>query len=112
VDQPAPGTAVFRMEGRLRGWPECFEFQEEVRKRVTGDDKHIVLDLREVEHVDSTGVGILASIYTSVKNARGELVLAELAPKVQKILDVLWFLRVLDHEPTVEKALAKLQEKS
>lgn len=109
IDQPSTGTAIFRMEGRLRGWPECFEFQEAVREHVTGDTKCIVLDMEQIEHVDSTGVGILAAIFSSVQNGNGKLVLACMNAKVQRILDVLWFLRILDHTPTVEEALEKFK---
>ncbi len=108
MDQPAAGTAIFRLDGRLRGRPECFEFQEAVRQQVSGSSKGIILDMSGVSHVDSTGVGILAALYTSTKSGSSDLVLAGLTPKVQKILDVLWFLRILKHEETVEAALASL----
>jgi anti-anti-sigma factor len=108
IDEPSAGTAIFRMEGRLRGWPECFEFQEAVRQQVTGESKCTILDMEHVEHVDSTGVGILAAIYTSVQNAGGRLILACMNAKVQRILDVLWFLRILEHTDSVDEALKKL----
>jgi anti-sigma B factor antagonist len=105
TEEPASGAIVYHLRGRLRGWPECFEFQESVRDNVTSG-RRIVLDMEQLEHVDSTGVGILATLYTSAQNGGGELVLASLSPKVRRILDILWFLRILRHVDTVDEALA------
>jgi anti-anti-sigma factor len=108
IERPQPGIVVFHMEGRLRGWPECFEFQEAVREQCGGECKNMVLDMEHVAHVDSTGVGILAAIYTTVTNADRRLVLACMNAKVKKILEVMWFLRILEHTDTVEEAIALL----
>lgn len=98
-------AVVIHLHGRLRGKPECFEFQETARKSA-GTGRRLVLDLGDVERVDSAGVGILATLYTSAQNGGGELVLAALRPEVHRVLDVLWFLRVLRHTGTVGEALA------
>ncbi len=105
TEEAAGGAIVYHLHGRLRGWPECFEFQETARDSVT-EGRRIVLDMEKLEHVDSTGVGILATLYTSAQNGGGELVLASLSPKVRRILDMLWFLRILKHADTVDEALA------
>lgn len=105
TEEPTGGAIVFHLRGRLRGWPECFEFQESARESVTSG-RRMVLDMEQLEHIDSTGVGILATLYTSAKNGGGELVLASLQPKVSRILDMLWFLRILRHVDTVDEALA------
>ncbi len=109
TEEAAGGAIVYHLHGRLRGWPECFEFQETARNSVTGG-RRIVLDMEQLEHVDSTGVGILATLYTSAQNGGGELVLATLPPKVRRILDMLWFLRILKHADTVDEALAMPSE--
>jgi anti-anti-sigma factor len=101
-------TLVYRLKGKLHGYPECFQFQEVVRRDVAGGGKRVALVLRELSHIDSAGVGILASVYTSLQNANGTLVLAELSPAARRVLEIAWFLKLMDHTDTLEEALAKL----
>jgi anti-anti-sigma factor len=110
IDHAEPDVAVIWMEGRLRGRQECWDFLDAARALVA-QERHVVLDMQNVEHVDSTGVGILASLYTSARNTGSHLVLACMNKRVLRILDVLWFLRILDHTPTVEEAMEKVKEK-
>ncbi len=107
ITKPRDGVAVFTLKGRLYGYQPCWDFLEELRDS-TKTSKGIVLDLGEVEYADSTGVGILASAYTSVTNAEGKLILSCLNDRVRTILDVLWFLKRVDHTNTVEEALVAL----
>ncbi len=104
---PRDGVAIFKLKGRLYGYQPCWDFLEELRDSAK-TSKGIVLDLGEVEYADSTGVGILASAYTSVTNAEGKLILSCLNDRVRTILDVLWFLKRVDHTNTVEEALVAL----
>ncbi len=107
ITKPGDNVAVFTMKGRLYGYQPCWDFLEELRDS-SAKAKGIVLDLGEVEYADSTGVGILASAYTSVTNAGGKLILSCLNDRVRTILDVLWFLKRVDHTDTVEEALLAL----
>lgn len=107
VSSPKDGVAVFTMKGRLYGYQPCWDFLEELRDS-TEKSKGIVLDMGDLEYADSTGVGILATAYTSVTNAGGKLILTRLNDRVRTLLDVLWFLKKVDHTETVEEALMAL----
>ncbi|MGD8396886.1 MAG: STAS domain-containing protein [Candidatus Eiseniibacteriota bacterium] len=108
LEQPDPDTLVYHLHGRLRGWPECFEFQEDLRRHFSGGAKRVVLDMGQIESIDSTGVGILTALYSTSKNAGGRLILAALTERARRILDVLWFLRALEHTETLEDAMTLL----
>jgi anti-sigma B factor antagonist len=107
LSSPRDGVAVFTLSGRLYGYQPCWDFLEELRESAE-KSKGVVLDLGGVEYADSTGVGILASAYTSVTNAGGKFILTCLNDRVRTILDVLWFLKRVDHTDTVEEALVAL----
>ncbi len=104
MSSPRDGVAVYTMRGRLYGYQPCWDFLEELRESAE-KSRGIVLDLGGLEYADSTGVGILASAFTSVVNAGGKLILACPTDRVRTILEVVWFLKRVDHADTVEEAL-------
>ena len=63
-----------------------------LRKTVRGllDEKrhHIVLNLADVDYIDSSGIGELVSAYTTVKGRGGDLKLLHLTKKVHDLLQL------------------------
>ena len=70
--------------------------REEVRKLLAEGKKKIVLNLAEVNYIDSSGLGELVSSYTAVKNAGGELKLLNLTSKVRDLLVITKLVTVFD----------------
>lgn len=56
--------------------------------------RKIVLNLAEVNHIDSSGVGELVSSFTAVTKEGGQLALLNLSTKVQEILAITRLLTV------------------
>jgi anti-sigma B factor antagonist len=52
------------------------------------DNKRIVLDLTELTHMDSMGLGTLVRLYVSAKSAGCELKLINLGQKIRQLLSV------------------------
>lgn len=65
--------------------------------------RNILLNLRDVRHIDSAGVGELMSCYTSVRNRGGQLKLMNLSKNVHNLLQITklyTIFEVEDDEPT------------
>jgi anti-sigma B factor antagonist len=65
--------------------------------------KNILLNLRDVRHIDSAGVGELMSCYTSMRNRGGQLKLMNLSKNVHNLLQITklyTIFEVEDDEPT------------
>ncbi len=65
--------------------------------------KNIQLNLRDVRHIDSAGVGELMSCYTSMRNRGGQLKLMNLSKNVHNLLQITklyTIFEVEDDEPT------------
>jgi len=78
-----------------------------LRKTVRGllEEKRtkILLNLADVDYIDSSGIGELVSGYTAVKNRNGELKLLQLTKKVRDLLQITKLFTVFDvysDEPT------------
>jgi anti-sigma B factor antagonist len=59
-----------------------------IRDLLEQERVHILLNLADVDYIDSSGIGELVSGYTAVKNRSGELKLLHLTKKVHDLLQL------------------------
>jgi anti-sigma B factor antagonist len=59
-----------------------------IRQLLDEQRTRIVLNLADVDYIDSSGIGELVSGYTAVKNRGGELKLLHLTKKVHDLLQI------------------------
>jgi len=100
---------VYTLIGPLCGSEPAYEFQDEVRRKVAGGSRKIVIDLAGVERIDSCGIGILASLMWSASQATAGMVFAAIPPQIEKLLQIVMLLDHIDHAPSREAAIALLQ---
>ena len=65
-----------------------------VRDIITENGKKIILNLGDVNYIDSSGIGELVSTYTTVTNAGGQLKLLNLTKKIHELLQITKLLTV------------------
>ncbi len=66
----------------------------------------VIINLKDVSTIDSTGVGELVGTYTTVTNRGAKLKLAMLPPKLQDILTITQLITVFDVYDTEDEAIA------
>ena len=89
--------------GELRLGEGTNVLRQVVNETVEQGYKNILLNLRDVRHIDSAGVGELMSCYTSVRNRGGQLKLMNLSKNVHNLLQITklyTIFEVEDDEPT------------
>ena len=72
--------------------------------------KKVLLNLAQVNYVDSAGLGAIVSAYTTVRNQGGELKLLNLTKKVHDLLQITKLYTVFDvkdDEATAVKSFSK-----
>jgi len=67
-----------------------------VRDLLQSGAKKIVLNLAEINYIDSSGVGELVSTYTTVVNSGGKLKLLSLTKKLREVLAITKLLTVFE----------------
>ena len=77
-----------------------------VRDILKGDGKKIILNLADVNYIDSSGIGELVSTYTTVTNGGGQLKLLNLTKKIQELLAITKLLTVFQVFENEQQALA------
>lgn len=62
--------------------------KDSVRQRLQQKRTRLVLEMRGLDFINSSGLGALVSIFKDVRLVNGRLILAELAPYVQEIFEI------------------------
>ena len=65
-----------------------------------------MLDLGDVTHIDSGGLGTLVGLYTAARNVGGDIKLANLGSRVNELLQITKLVTVFDVLDEVEDAVA------
>jgi len=68
--------------------------------------KKILLNLADINYIDSSGIGELVAAYTSVRSQGGEMKLLKLTRKVQDLLTITKLITVFDVKDDEAAAIA------
>jgi len=96
--------AVIDVSGKIMGGEETTLFHGKIHEYIQQNKKNIIIDLSKVDWMNSVGLGMLISALTTVKNAGGRLVLANIS-KIESILTITRLISVFEHYDTREEAL-------
>jgi anti-sigma B factor antagonist len=77
-----------------------------VRDILKNNGKKIILNLADVNYIDSSGIGELVSTYTTVTNNGGQLKLLSLTKKIHELLQITKLLTVFQVFNSEAEALA------
>ncbi len=81
------------------------ELQQELVRAVEKHPRRIVLDLENVQYMDSSGVASLVKLLSSARRQNIELKLCGLAQKVRSIFEITRLDTVFDICPTLKEAM-------
>jgi anti-sigma B factor antagonist len=100
------GVLIFELKGKIMGGPESAAFHDELKKAVAAGQKKIVLDLGEVEWMNSSGLGLLISALTTARNAQGDVKLARATDKISSLLVITKLDSIFDSRVSVDDCIA------
>lgn len=72
------GVPILDLKGRITVGPEATALREKVASLTAAGIKNIVLNLAHVDYIDSTGLGALVIVATSLRKAGGNVKLVNL----------------------------------
>src|SRR5271170_1902584 len=102
------GVLVVDCSGRIVFGEESSLLRETVKQAVT-ENNRIVLNLGEVNYIDSGGLGTLVALHITAKNAGGTIKLTKITKRVGDLLQVTKLLTVFDVHDSEYKALESLR---
>jgi anti-sigma B factor antagonist len=99
------GTVILELKGKLVGGSLNGRMNQTLNNLLDQGKKNIVVDLSSVTHINSSGMGILISGYSKVKDKGGALKLANLTSKMKGLLSITKLNRIFETYNSVDEAV-------
>jgi anti-sigma B factor antagonist len=99
------GIAILEPKGKIMGGPDATLLHDQLHEFIEKGKKKVVVDMAQVEWMNSTGLGILISGLTTLRNNQGELKLANVTGKIQSLLTITKLITVFEAFDSVEDAV-------
>jgi len=90
------GVNIVDCSGRITLGEGSVVLRDQIKDLLGKGQKKILLNLGDVNYIDSSGIGELVSAYTTVRNQGGELKLLNLTKKVHDLLQITKLYTVFD----------------
>lgn len=97
---------VLELSGKIMGGPDASLLNDKLHELIDKGKIHIVADIGGVEWMNSSGLGILISGLTTMRNNQGELKLANVTERIQNLLMITKLLTVFETYESLEQAIA------
>jgi anti-sigma B factor antagonist len=97
--------AIIDFSGKITLGEGSPTLRHTIRDLIDNGQRKIVLNLYDVDYIDSSGIGELVSGYTTVRNAEGEMKLLHLTKRVHDLLQITRLFTVFDVQSDEESAL-------
>ncbi len=104
--------AVLTVSGNMMGGPDTSELHEKVKSLISDGLKKVVIDLKGVKWMNSSGLGVLMACMSSLQQAEGQLKLASVTEKVKSIFMITKLIDLFDTYENAERAVAKFIEEA
>jgi anti-anti-sigma factor len=102
-------VCILRLHGRFATGQDSQYLRTKTDELKTAGYSKVLADFSQVSYIDSTGIGFLIGIYTSIlKNEKGRFVLANLNRRVRDVLELTRLANVIPIYPTEDTALEAL----
>ncbi len=90
------GVTVLDLSGRVTLGEGSVQLREAIRDLISKGSHKILLNMGEVNYIDSSGLGELVSAYTTAKNQSASVKLLSLTHKVKDVLQLTKLYTVFD----------------
>ena len=100
------GVTVVDLSGRVKEGEDIAVLRDTIDDLLSKGQKKILLNLGDVNHIDSSGINALLRAFTSVRNQGGELKLLHLTKKVYDLLQTTKLYTVFDVRDDEAAAIA------
>ena len=100
------GSTVLKVEGIVKLGESAEFLAQTLRRALEQEDGHVVLDLADINYMDSTGIGELVGYLTRFRSQNRQLILVNPSERIRKLLAVAQIDGLFPTYDTVYAALA------
>ena len=98
-------AVVIELKGNVMGGPDSEKFSKLLHDLLDEGKKNVVVDLGHVKFMNSSGIGMLISGFTTMKNGGGSLKLANATEKINSLLVITKLITIFENYDSVDEAV-------
>ena len=102
-------VSLVDVSGRLTSF-ESGALRDSISRLLRQGHKDIILNLTDLQYLDSSGIGELARVYVSVVKQSGQTKVIGLSSKIEEVLKITHLYQVFPEFPDEEAALQSFPE--
>jgi len=101
---------ILTPRGYLTGGDETDELERKIKELSDGGNKHLIVNLSETQHLNSTALGVLISAHSNYVRRQGHMKLCSVDKRIENIFVITKLSLVFDVFPNEEQAIASFAE--
>lgn len=102
-------VAILDVSGKLMGGPDADVFKEAIRNLLDEGYKNVVINMSQVPFINSTGLGILISAYTTLRKEDGILKLTNVTERIDSLLMITKLGTIFETYSSEDKAVESFE---
>ena len=103
-EQREPGVHVVRLSGQF-DFSHVARARATINQRIEDGARLIIVNLDELDYIDSAGLGVLVGTLARLREREGELAVVCRAPRIRRVFDITKLTQLLAVYDTEEDAL-------
>ncbi len=111
VEKTVDDVMVVDLLGRVVHGDESVKLRNRVKELVDEGHSRIILNLEQVDYVDSVGLSTLVASYTAARKRGGDLKLLRLTKRIRDLLQITRLITVFESFETLEEAQQSFDRK-
>jgi anti-sigma B factor antagonist len=105
--QPQQHVGIFTLSGNLIGEHDGMPLTDAFNEQMEMGVRHFVVDLTELKHINSSGLGVLITLLTKARKKDGELFLVNPSPYIRNLMLITKLNSIFQTFPTIAEAVEK-----
>src|SRR2546422_5753908 len=102
-------VVILDLSGRITMGEGTLILRDRIQKLLAAGDQKFLLNLADVDYIDSSGLGELVTAFTTVRNHDGQLKLLNLTRRVHDLLQITKLLTVFEAFNSETEALKSMR---
>jgi anti-sigma B factor antagonist len=102
-------VTIVDLKGRITLGEASVVVRDVVNDLMDKGNKKILLNLGEIDYIDSSGIGVLVSSFTTVRGKGGELKLVNLSKRIRDLLQITKLYNIFDVKDDEATAVASFR---
>ena len=102
-------AVIIELKGNVIGGPDSEDFSKLLHGFLDEGKKNVVVNLGSVKFMNSSGLGMLISGFTTMKNGGGSLKLANATEKINSLLVITKLITIFENFNSVDEAVSSFE---